>query len=61
VWLVGAADAPHPKISFFRRVCPHSLGMRQGSGRGFHKPSDFVEALLYWLAWLILPEPAMLA
>jgi len=39
VWLVGAADQPHPKISFFRRL-------RRESGRGFHKASDFVKALM---------------
>jgi len=38
VWLVGCADQPHPKISFFRRL-------RRELGRGFHKASDFVKAL----------------
>jgi hypothetical protein len=36
VWLVGAADQPHPKMSFFRRL-------RRESGRAFHKVSDFVK------------------
>ena len=38
VWFVGAADQPYPKISFLRR-------MRRESGRGFHKASDYVNAL----------------
>jgi hypothetical protein len=38
VWLVGYADQPHPKISFFRRL-------RRESGRAFHKVSDFVKIL----------------
>ena len=36
VWLVGCADQPHPKITFFRRL-------RRESGRDFHKSSDFVK------------------
>jgi hypothetical protein len=36
--LVGRADQPLPKISFFRRL-------RQASSCGFCKPSDFEKAL----------------
>jgi Icc-related predicted phosphoesterase len=39
VWLVGVADQPYPKISFFRRL-------RRVSGQGFHKASDFVKTLI---------------
>jgi hypothetical protein len=45
IFHLGAADQPHPKISFFRRVCPNNLGVRRESGRFFHKASNFVKAL----------------
>lgn len=44
--MVGCADHPHLKISFFRRACPRTLGVRRESGRGFHKAGDFAKALL---------------
>jgi hypothetical protein len=47
VWLVGCADQPHPKISFFRRLW-------RESGRVFHKASDFVKAVPF--ACILLPR-----
>jgi len=40
VWLVGGADQPHPKISFFRRL-------RRESGRDFYKVTDFVKSVAF--------------
>jgi hypothetical protein len=54
VWLVGCADQPNPKISFFRRACPACpdvlcqgsfYRVRRESGRAFHKGSDLVKAV----------------
>lgn len=45
--LVGAADQQHHKLSFFRRACPRTPGVRQESSRGLYKAGDFVKSLGY--------------